>query len=310
MLNAEHLTIEGEFFVRCDKTNFGKVVTNLKTRLEVYMGQTGYTKIGRSIYGQEFFSAEYMLNKAVRDASKPKKKFDIPKLLGEDPVEDIRKTLYSIRLDYPYIIKFLFYMDSEGIIIKAISKPVFFFRIIQLHEVPDLAEYHYSYIVKTNQEFLQEVMCAVGATEIKSPAPQFIIKKTSLGARLSKINLNELKQLLEDGMNKLEKGDSEDGLGDLRACLEKFLVEMVRRIGKKPFSQQKVKNNLNILKDEGYIDQQVFQLVLNILYNWLYSYLSDIVHKRKSLNFNDSKFLFFLFEGTMDYILNKVLYKI
>lgn len=115
---------------------------------------------------------------------------------------------------------------------------------------------------------------------------------------------------MKNGKMKIERGDIEDGLTDLRSSLEMFIKALVEKIGEKPNEQQKLRENLDILKNKGYIEEKIISLINNILCSWLYQYLSDKpVHKREKLNLKDAEFLFSVFEECAEYLLNKVIYR-
>jgi len=101
-------------------------------------------------------------------------------------------------------------------------------------------------------------------------------------------------------------------LTDLRSSIEIFLVEIVKKIGEKPAPQDKVDTNLNILRTNGYIDDRFFNLLHDVLYKWLWSYLCSNkgVHKREKVNIYEAEFVIHIFEEFMDFLIKKVVYRI
>lgn len=305
MLRAENLVVEGKYLVRCSQKDLQIVFKDIKDKLRTYLIGSGYVPFGaENLFFSDFFSLSWIL----RLSDDNKKKIKLNPFKKELSHLD---RLANIRMDMPYLIKIHLQFSQEGINIHVISKPAIFFQITQLNYQPHLDEFKYSSVVETNKEFIHEIMSAIHATEIEGPKPKSDIIKIHLRDKLDNFGFVELRNLLEKGSSKIQQGNTEDGLTDLRAALEKFLVKMVEKIDEKPESQDKVKNNLNILKDKGFIDEKMFHLILEILYKWLYTYLSEKpVHKREMLNLYDTNFLFTLFEDCMEYILYKVMYRV
>lgn len=299
MINAEHLVISGKFLFDSWKGLEG--LNALKRGLDVYLKNNGYIPLGINNL-KDFLSMQYILDLSHskgKSLFKKKEKFDELNVLR------------GVRKDFPYLIDLLLKISKEGIIIEIISKPAFFFQIAQLNVNPSLNDFDYSMIIHTNKEFIIKIMCAICAKEIESPKQMLEMSKIYLRDKLDSFGLKEIRELLERGLSKVDVGYTEDGLTDLRSSLEKFLVRMVERIGEKSEDQKEVKKNINLLKDKGFIDEKIFYPLFDILYKWLYSYLSQKpVHKRELLNKYDANFLFNIFEEVMEYILYKIMYRV
>jgi hypothetical protein len=151
-------------------------------------------------------------------------------------------------------------------------------------------------------------MAAIGAKEIEEPSAISSVAITSISDKLDFFGYPKIKNLLENGISKTNRGLQEDGLTDLRAALEQFIIEMVKKIGKEP--KNKIFENLSILKQNGYIDENIYSIIYETLYEWIYRYLSDkTIHKRENINIDDAKLLFSMSELIIGYLIEKVVYR-
>lgn len=124
---------------------------------------------------------------------------------------------------------------------------------------------------------------------------------------MRKYGIEKVAELLENGRQKLETGRSEDGLIDLRSAIEIFLVEILKMIGNKPHSQDKVKQNIEVLEKSRYLDGKMKGLLIKILHNSIYDHISDkAAHKREPCYLDDSRYIFDLTDDTFNYLIEKI----
>lgn len=312
MVRVENLIVESKCFIS------PKVETQtIKKMLTAFMVKKNYgSEDAISNFFQDGFLTMvfYWMPKPPRIPYSLK----IKEFCGLISKEEINQQMHFAELgttrdDLPFKITFFItpskLQDRGGFIINIRSEPVILFKMRQLENFrPKIDEFEYSNIIENNKQFLNEIMVAIVGTIIERPKAIVEDIKTPITEKLEKSGFEKISQLLIQGKLKIERGDIEDGLTDLRSSLEMFISELVEKIGRKPYQQNKIKDNLNVLKDDGYIDERICGLIVNILYNWLYRYLSDKpVHKREKLNLNDAKFMFSILEENMEYLLNKVI---
>jgi len=60
-----------------------------------------------------------------------------------------------------------------------------------------------------------------------------------------------------------------------------------------------------VLKEEGYLSDEMMELVSGVLYKWLYGYLSKTVLGREKVRLDDARFLFSILGETMAYLLKQ-----
>lgn len=171
---------------------------------------------------------------------------------------------------------------------------------------PSLDEFDYSDIIENNRHFINEVMLSIGAKVLEEPKTIAEYTITPTIEKLEKFGFNKIVKLLKQGKTKIEKGNTEDGLTDLREALKDFASEAVRRTGGKP--KNSIPKDLNALKELGYIDKWMHEVINNFIYKWIYRYLSaKPVHRRERISFDDAQFLFSVSEEIMSYLSEKIM---
>lgn len=176
------------------------------------------------------------------------------------------KSLLSTRDELPYKIIFSIVpskmKDKEGFIINIRSEPVLLFKMRQLKMRPSLDEFDYSDIIGNNKQFINEIIRRIGAITLEN---QELLQstKTPTIEKLDKFGFETIANLLRQGKIKIGKGNTEDGLTDLREALSNFVNEAVRKIGLKP--KKTITKDLDTLKELGYIDERIHK-VIHIFY--------------------------------------------
>lgn len=315
MISVEELIVEGKCFVPMDDiTQYQK----MKNHIKEFMNNNAYISDDVDSFSipNKFLTMSFFLKWTI--SSKIPLGIRIKKLLHLIHEEEVLKKqyyvgLYATRDDIPLKITFLInpsiLKNQQGLYIKIRSEPVILYKMRQYGERPKLDEFTYSNIIDTNKQFINEIIFGtLGGFTIEEPKviaepikSQFIDVLTNLG-------FDKIAQLIEKGNSKIERGDIEDGLTDLRSALEHFSQEMVSKINLTP--QKNIPSNLDILKKYGYIDEHLHSIVQETIYDWIYRYISNTsVHKREKISVGDAKLLFSISELVMNYLIQKVIYR-
>ncbi|OGM02908.1 hypothetical protein A3K72_03655 [Candidatus Woesearchaeota archaeon RBG_13_36_6] len=233
----------------------------------------------------------------------------------EIQVENYFSSLKTTRDEMPFKIDISItseeFSGEERLIMNIRSEPAVLFKMRQLSSKPPLDEFKCNDVIDNNKQFVNEIMIGLGGVIIEKPKAIAEYIKTPIIEKLEGNKFNKVANLLKNGRSKIERGgdDIPDGLTDLRSALEIFIKNLVERIGKEPRAQNKLRENLKILEEEGYVDKKIGELISNILNTWLWRYLSDKpVHKREKINLTEARFLFSIVEESINFLLNKVLY--
>lgn len=305
---AENFVIKGSFFLYKSKDqNIRDLFQKIKEKITIYLSSKGYyNSIPDTIFSSY---AEMQFELAIPHKEKPKKFILFPKKAEENPYY---KQLERTRNGTPWTIKIYFFPgrlgDQEGLNIDIISEPAIFFKIDQMGYNSPIDQQEYSFIIYPNSQFVIGLAKAMFFTTISEPKPIHHIGNTEISLKLKKNNFVKVADLLEKGRSKIEFGNSEDGLTDLRSSIELFFVDLLNRLGQNPNPQDKVEANINILEKLGYLDGKMKSITIRTLYNSIYRVISDeATHKRESLNLFDARLLFSVTEDFFDYMLEKIL---
>lgn len=312
MIRVENLIVEGKCFIQSSIEP--QNIDGLKSLLMEFMSRKGYyPEDFRTIFFRDrFLTMKFYLEPAFKKIPlilKMKKAFG---LVDEEEIQ-WQKYSYALkrtRNDMPFEISLSLIpsklKDKEGFAITIRSEPVILFKIRSLGERPVFDEFDYSNIVDTNRDFIEEIMRATGAVILEKPRAIAEYTKTPTLEKLEKFGFDGIAKLIREGKIKIERGNTEDGLTDLREALKDFVSESVRKIGGEP--KNSIPKDLGTLKELGYINKWMYEVIYNFLYEWIYSYLSaKPVHGRERINFDDSKFLFSISEEIINYLLEKIM---
>lgn len=310
MTRVENLIVEGKCFFPLDNPQEYNKINNMISdflRHRLYIPETATNFIG-----DRFLSMSFLYNFERMDIKIPLFT-KIAMLLGLEKRHKIYETkLGNTREDLPYHI--IFYMNhhtinnQKGFLLHIRSEPVLLFQMRQLGYKSDLDDFRYSDIIETNKQFINQIMYGTGGVIIEKPKVIAEIIHTPFIEILKNLGYSKIAELLKQGNIKLERGDIEDGLTDLRGALQQFIEEMVKKINQEPANN--FPSNLDILKKYEYIDAHLYSVIRETLYEWMYRYLSDKpVHKREKININDAKLFFSMSEVLMNYLIEKVVYR-
>jgi len=267
----------------------------------------------RTLFFSKQISCCFFLLSLTRQ--KPPLILRIKKTLGLVGNEEVRSQVYldslrEIRDDFPFKLSFWLAPwkigDKSGILINIRSEPTKLFKVKSLGLKPFPDELLYSIIISTNKYFVEEIIHALGAIVVEEPTSIGEYIRTPTMDKLEKFGFNKTFELLRRGKNKIERGDTEDGLTDLREALNKFISEMVKRKGSKPTKQ--LPKDLKTLYEMKLINKTMYTVIRRFIYDWIYAYLSaKPVHQRERINYDDANFLFSISEEIMSYLIDKIM---
>jgi ribosomal protein S10 len=307
---AENFVVKGTFFrVKSSSEDLEKFLDSIKTMLIEYIKSKGFEYEGpiSFIYRHLEISFTRWIHPEKKSFFKRKERFE----------ERYFKTLDSARNDFPWIIRVHLYpgkfKDSDGTFIEITSEPAIFYKIVQRGRKVPTEEKEYSFIVYTNKVFVEGVAKSIGCITVKEPKPIAEFIKTEVSEKLRTFEFNKIADLIEKGRNEIELGKTEyGGLDELRAAIENFFFELVKKLEGTPHSLDKPENNIALLESMGYLDGKTKGLIITTLYNQIYKILSDkTTHKREPANLFDARLYFNLTEQIFDYLLEKIMrYKI
>ena len=316
MVNIENLIFEGTCFAKL-KLDVEEI-SKLKEVITKFMNKQNYIASDQPIFFQDnFLTMEFSILTYEKDV---KLKIKIKRALGllskdQYKMEKYACKLESTRDDLPFKVYFLISRRKmegvEGFLIKIRTEPVKLYCIRQLGHSTKISDIQYENIAVTNKHFIEQIMAGLWVTAIDEPKAIKKFVKTPLIEKLERLEFHKIVELLKRGQTNLEKGGEGiiDGLTDLRSALEKFVYQLVEKTGEKPYSQQKLGQNLKTLEEKKGLSKEMGKYISKTLDNWLYQLLSDKpVHNRENINITDAKFLFLITEDCMEYMLNKVLY--
>ena len=313
MIRAENLIVEGRYFISSEIES--KYIDNLKKILVEFMNRKNYDPADR----RTIFLPDRFLTMTFDVRLPFENDFStglrVKKALGlisetEMQWQRYRDSLIRTRDDIPKRVTFSIIpsklQDKEGFVISIRSEPTILFKMRNLQMRPSLDEFDYSDVIESNKQFICNTMQGVGATVLDEPSAIAEYSGTLTLEKLEKFGFHKIVKMLKQGRIKIERGDTEDGLTDLREGLQRFVSEALRRVGGKP--KNKIGADLDALRELGYIDKWAYDLVDYFLCKWIYSYLSARpVHGRERINFDDARFLFSISEELVSYLLEKIL---
>jgi len=312
MVRAENLIVKSKCFIatRPDSKN----ILNLKDVITSLMVREGYKpKDPRALIFQDrFLATSFYVNLPYR---KPPLNLRIKKVLGLISDEQLEGQVYiealrRIRDDIPFKVSFSLIpseiKDKKGILINIRSEPAILFKVRSLGLKLFSDELSYSVIVSTNKYFIEEIIRALGAIVIEEPRAVSEYIKIPVIDKLERFGFENVAELLKRGKIKIERGDTEDGLTDLREALNKLVSELVRKKGQKPTN--KLPKDLKTLKEMRLLNEPMYTVVRRYLYDWIYSYLSaKPVHQRERIDYDDANFLFSISEEIVNYLIDKII---
>lgn len=314
MIQVENLIVEAECHIQAktDTENIVKSIDLIKGNITQFMYNNGYDPCDEpNFYKTRFLSMTFLRilpETGTRFSEKAKISVGLS-TKRELEQQKFFKSLSSSRDDVPYKVSFCLVPkkleETEGFVVTIRSEPLILFKMRNLNMRPKIDEFDLSDIVESNKHFLNQVMIGNLARIIKEPHAIAEYTQTPTVEKLDKYGFVRVAELLKHGQEKIGKGNTEDGLTDLREALAIFVEELVRKIGQKPTN--KIPENLKTLEEQGYLDHWTYDAVHKFLYNWIYGYLSaKPVHGREKLKFDDAKFIYNIAEDIMNYLSEKV----
>jgi len=316
-MEAENFVVKGKFMViRPENIETRKLLNKIKDIIIENLLSKGYIYKGPISFMYNYFELEFLFDQTLEMPLH----YKLLKLLpiydeNKYKIECYLKDLERKREDIPWRIKIYLYLGEfrgkNGIILEIISEPAIFYQIVQLGRNPNISRNKYSYIIYTNSEFIEGVAKSIHAITIENPKPLSHYIKTNVSTKLKEFGFLEEAKLIEKGRSRIEIGDIENGLMDLRNAMERFFFNIIKKTGFEPAHKYKIKKNIEKLENLGYLSGEIKGFIIKMT-DHLYSILSEQpAHERepvkKQHNLFDARLFFDLIENIFDYLIEKII---
>jgi len=306
-MRAENFVFKIKFFMNSKELN------KIRDSLISFLQSEGYSYANPISSFYNFLSITFMLN--TPPISTPFN-LRLKRIFGFIDNQKLKqeiyfKTISKIRSDMPYEINIFIYLgkwkDFDGMIVEVLSKPVIYFKITQLLYSPNLvSSEEYSFISTENKIFLEKIAKAVHGYIIEAPKPLNFYIETEVTEKLKSFGFEKAAEIMRKGKEKIELGDS-GGLDDLRGAIENFLYHLISKLGDEPFPLHESEKNISLLKNFGYIDENIERVIKKILHGGIYSFISNVkTHPRKDVDLFTSRLCFNIVEETFNYLIERV----
>lgn len=314
MAKSENLIIKGKCFIETKSD-----IKDIKNTFKSLMYKRGFVSdtYEHPFLENNFFSLTFYLNSHNHEMSLRINFMKKLRLISNKKFHQVQyfDFMISRKDEMPFQMNFLFSKGNkkkkEGYLIEVTSKPTIYHKISQLGYSFPKSEFRYSRIISENEEFVYEIMKSIGSDILSKPSvvSDFSknLYKNSIINDLKKYKFEKVSKILEDGQGKLREGDMKGSLDEFRSVIEIFTKEITSRISSKNHSQDKVKNNLEILKNNQIISDEIFGILDSIYAKKLYPFISDNIHKRNSLTKRDVEYVLNLIESYIEYLIKKVI---
>ena len=310
-MNPENIIIEGKGYLETSR-DLVDATKDLKHFITKYLANKQYST--EDI--QTYFSENNFLTMSFRLHVEEEKEKKFQKLIGtlkfwedQDKNDGWCKALKNIQPRVPFRITVNLTMSPKDrrIYIKVRSEPALLYKR-RAYGYSNLNEFDIKDAIVSNSFFASDLLESFNTTIIDEPKPLDPIYHSDTIQKLENLGFNKIASLLRRGKSRIYKeAEIEDGLTDLRSSFELFLELIVQRIGGVP--KKKIGENLQILKDKGFLNPYIFQLI-NSITSKLNGYLSEVpVHDREKMSLADANFSFSALELIMDLIIDKALYR-
>ncbi|MGV9141953.1 MAG: hypothetical protein ACOC1X_03350 [Promethearchaeota archaeon] len=319
-MEAENFVVKGRFFVPLpkdeEKSGYSttRFIIDIKNMVIENLTSKGYLYSGPASIVYNYFELEFrMIYYSKLSITDRLFRFVNPE---KKQAENYFKNLGESRDDIPWKVRVYLYMGNhkgfQGIFLDIISESAIFYKIVQLGKNPDIGKQKYKYVIYTNKGLVESVAKSIHSLTIDDPMPLLHFISTNVCNKLQEFGFVDESKLIEKGKGRIETGNIEDGLIDLRVALETFFHNIVKNNTElKPAPQDKIRANIEKLEKSGYLTGDVKGLLIKLAYNSLYIILSDQpTHKREPIkeqcNLFDARLFFELSENIIDYLLERV----
>jgi hypothetical protein len=311
-MRAENFVFKIKFFA------YSKNLEKIRKGLVTFLENEGYSYVNPISSLYNFLSMTFMLNTL---SISPPITLKLKKIIGLLDDKRLKQEIYfqtisKLRDDVPYEINIFMYFgkwkESDGIIVEVISKPAIYFKITQLLYSPNLvSKEKYSFIDTENRIFLEKIAKAIHGYVIENPKPLNFYIENELIEKLKFFGFEKVAEILKKGKEKIELGDS-SGLDELRGAIENFLHDIIIKLGATPNELHECEKNISLLKNLGFINEEIERLIRSVLYKGVYVFLSDVkTHHREDVDLFTSRLCFELSEVVFNYLIERVVrYKV
>lgn len=316
MNNPTSLIVEATGAYYVDDLEEG--VSDVKQSVKRFMNTYGYVQEDtlHPLHAGNFLSMKF--NMSVSDPSVSLlKKLNIQL----NPFNDEKLSQYKfnksynkIRKDLPFeVVITLDSMDeieANAVRIDVRCEPVAYHSYKRnFHSLDNLSNPERDVIVDENKKFIETLIKGIGSTFVNQPQSRGLTVQNQLYDELELYEFDKIKNLLEEGRERIEYGDVKEGLTNLREAHNQFFIELIKKsdsIESDP--KGKLKENIKLIQENDITSDRISKFNHMALYQWLYSYLSDKpVHGREDIDLIDANYLFDLAEQSMEFYLKKTL---
>jgi len=311
-MSLKNLIIKGKFF---QLSNEGATIDSqvehfkrMKKIVYQYLYDSGYDQISPQPTTYNYAIMEFY--QAIVKSPESKGKFS-SRLFGnkQETRNNYLKQLENIKDSSAWHVTICCYPNvidgKKTIIVEITSEPAIIHKYQQLKYQPSLTQDDIDLIIYENQEFISRLATAVFLNPLTEPTPLGTFVKTNISTKLRAFGFEKTANLYDKGRDEIEHGKTENGLVDLRSTLEQFLVEIIQHRNGTPANPDKIKININEIKDLGIIDDEMAKLLVEVLVHGVYSNLSNTTHSRESVDLFDARLYFDLVEKIFDFLLEK-----
>lgn len=304
---AENFVIKGSFFSTKMEDDIRQDFARIKDRAILYFSNRGYDNVSANPIFGNYAELHFEINIPPLKIEK-----GFLSKFKKDEREPYFEKLKVTRKGTPWSVKLYFtpgkLQEIEGFYVDIISEPAIFYQIDQLGWNIPIDAKEYSFIIYPNTQFVKGFANAMPWAVIKEPCALQQYSKTEISQKMRKYNFVKIADLLEKCELKIEMGNSEDGLTDLRSAIEIFFVDLIKQLGQTPQPQDKVKPNIEILEKMGYLDGKMKGFIIKTIVEGVWNKISDTsTHKREQFSLFDSRLFLSVTEDFFDYFIEKVI---
>jgi len=208
--------------------------------------------------------------------------------------------LKRIRSGFPISLKFFIVEeDADTFTIESVCYPAMYRKIAQDIEW-EFLDHHIEDAENQCRDFTRKIFLGIlGGKEIEEPSSRSKISKSEIKNRLLFRGRTDIASKLDDAERDLNEDRYPDAIGNMRTALSLAIEFYMKTKNLKPTRQ--VKNNLQRLVKHGYLTEEQ----LNLIYNYMFSPMSDIFKGRRETTKYEAKLLMNLLMAIIEFILDR-----
>jgi len=244
---------------------------------------------------------DYLVVQLPRGAEFTKNVTRLSKLKSKDHFEIYVDGLKRTRSGFPISLKFNIIDENENsYIIESSCVPAMYRKISQDIEWQYM-EHHIEDAEIQCRDFTRSLFIGVlGGKELEEPSARPRISKSEIKSRLIFMERNDISSRLDDAERDLDEDKYPNSVGNMRTALDLMISFYMEK--KSLELTDGVKNNIQRLIKHGYLDE----IHLTLLYNVMYSSMSEIAKGRRKTMKNETRLLLNLTVTAIEYMLDRI----